>query len=187
MGHRLSKIYTRTGDKGMTGLSNSQRIDKDSLRIEAIGAIDELNSQIGVILTNDIPTNVREHLTCIQHELFDMGGELSMPSHESMKATHVDTLEKWLDKLNAGLPALKEFILPGGSPAAANCHVARSICRRAERRVVSLLRQEPVNPHILTYLNRLSDLLFVVARYLARHNGGKEVLWQPGTAHRYET
>ena len=186
MGHRLSKIYTRTGDKGMTGLSNGQRIDKDSLRIEAIGTVDELNSQIGVILTNDIPTGTRDYLTRIQHALFDLGGELSMPDRESIETKHISELETWLDNLNANLPALKEFILPGGSPAAANCHVARSTCRRAERRVVSLLRNEPVNPNVLTYLNRLSDLLFVIARCLARHNGGTEVLWQPGMTHRSE-
>lgn len=186
MGHRLSKIYTRTGDNGMTGLSDGQRIDKDSLRIEAIGTVDELNSHFGAILTYDIPNDTRECLISIQHELFDMGGELSMPGHELIQAKHTEGLEKRLDSFNANLPPLKEFILPGGSPAAASCHIARAVCRRAERRMASLAREESVNPQILTYLNRLSDLLFVIARCLARQNGGQEVLWQPSTTRQPE-
>ncbi len=179
MGHRLSKIYTRTGDTGMTGLSDGQRVDKDSLRIEAIGTVDELNSHIGAILTYEVPEDISNCLTGVQHTLFDLGGELSMPGHELIQAKHTKALETWLDSVNANLPPLKEFVLPGGSPAAASCHIARAVCRRAERRVASLLREDPVNPQILTYLNRLSDLLFVLARCLARQNGAQEVFWQP--------
>lgn len=180
MGHRLSKIYTRTGDSGMTGLSDGQRVDKDSARIEAIGTIDELNSHIGAILAHEIPIHARECLTRIQHHLFDLGGELSIPGHILVQPNYVEQLEKWLDSFNSELPPLKEFILPGGNPAAASCHIARAVCRRAERRITSLKKQESINEQTLKYLNRLSDLLFVMARFLARQNGGHEVLWQPG-------
>ncbi|ALP51813.1 cobalamin adenosyltransferase [Candidatus Tenderia electrophaga] len=184
MGHRLSKIYTRTGDSGMTGLSDGARVEKDSARIEAMGAVDELNSHLGATLAQSLPDALRDCLTQIQHRLFDLGGELSMPGDEYsvLRSAHIQQLEQWLDEFNAELPPLKEFILPGGNAAAASCHIARAVCRRAERRVASLLRQEAVNQQALSYLNRLSDLLFVMARLLARENGGSEVLWRPAKA-----
>jgi len=181
MGHRLTKIYTRTGDSGSTGLGNGNRIEKDSPRITAIGEIDELNSVIGIILSQDIETSLRTCLSECQHRLFDLGGELCMPGHQMISATHVTRLENDLDTFNAELPALKEFILPGGTPAAAHCHHARTVCRRAERSIISLHRHEPLNPELIAYLNRLSDLLFVIARQLARANGNQEVLWQNPT------
>jgi cob(I)alamin adenosyltransferase len=179
MGHRLSKIYTRTGDKGDTGLGDGSRIDKDSARVEAYGTVDELNSHIGLILAYDLPEAVREALVDIQHDLFDLGGEMSMPNYTAMQAEYVSRLEQQLDTFNADLPMLKEFILPAGGKATATCHVARCVCRRAERRVVSLMRNETINPQALAYLNRLSDLLFVIARVLARFENGEEVIWQP--------
>ncbi len=178
MGNRLSKIYTRTGDKGDTGLGDGTRVDKDSLRVEAFGCVDELNSHIGLLLAQAaLETALRTALTEIQHDLFDLGGELCIPGHQAIGDAHIERLEQTLDALNADLPALKEFILPGGNSAAATAHVARTVCRRAERRVVSLAHQETVNAPVLGYLNRLSDLLFVIARVLARADGG-EVLWQ---------
>ncbi|MBT8144552.1 MAG: cob(I)yrinic acid a,c-diamide adenosyltransferase [Gammaproteobacteria bacterium] len=178
MGHRLSKIYTRTGDAGTTGLGDGSRIDKDAPLVEAYGTVDELNSAIGMVLAHDIPDTVRTCLTRIQHELFDLGGELCIPGHSIVSAQFVERLESMLDAFNANLPPLKEFILPGGGPAAAACHLARAICRRAERRVWTADREEKLNPESARYLNRLSDLLFVVARVLARHESGSEVLWQ---------
>ena len=178
MAKRLSKIITRTGDNGTTGLGDGRRVVKDDARIEAIGAVDELNSLLGQLLTHDIPEPSRGYLTRIQHELFDLGGELSIPGHTQIKADAVQRLEKATELLNESLPPLKEFILPGGNPAAAACHVARSVCRRAERRVVTLARQTPLSEHLQIYLNRLSDLLFVIARLLARRDGQQEVQWQ---------
>jgi cob(I)alamin adenosyltransferase len=179
MGNRLSRIYTRTGDDGTTGLGDGSRVPKDSLRVEAFGTVDELNSAIGVLLaTPDIPPGVRASLTEVQHELFDLGGELCIPGHRAIEAEHVARLEKSLDEFNDALPPLKEFILPGGGPAAAACHLARAIARRAERRVWTLARSERVSPEVARYLNRLSDLLFVLARVLARHERGVEVLWR---------
>ncbi len=178
MGHRLSKIYTRTGDQGNTGLGDGTRVDKDSLRVEAFGSVDELNSHIGLLLAQTAVTdNLRAALIDIQHDLFDLGGELCIPGHQAISDAHIERLEQALDALNADLPALKEFILPGGNIAAATAHVARAVCRRAERRVVRLARQEPVNAPVIAYLNRLSDLLFVIAGVLARADGG-EVLWR---------
>ncbi len=179
MGHRLSKIYTRTGDKGDTGLGDGSRVDKDSARVEAYGTSDELNSVIGMVLAHELPDAVRTCLVHIQHELFDLGSELSMPGHEFIPASYTERLEQQLDAFNADLPMLKEFILPAGGHATSACHLARTVCRRTERRVVSLAREEDVNPHVITYLNRLSDLLFVIARVLARFENGEEVLWQP--------
>jgi len=179
MGHRLSKIYTRTGDRGTTGLGDGRRVDKDDVRVEAIGAVDELNSALGVLLADTLPEKVRDCLTQVQHALFDLGGELSIPGHTMLTPDHTTRLEQALDAFNADLPPLKEFILPGGNSAAAACHLARTICRRAERRAFTLARSETVNEAALIYLNRLSDLLFVIARVLARLNGGNEVLWQP--------
>ena len=179
MGNRLSKIYTRTGDDGTTGLGDGSRVRKDSARVEAYGTVDELNSAVGVLLTVPaLPEAVNACLTEVQHELFDMGGELSIPGHRMIGAAQVTRLEQELDGFNDALPPLKEFILPGGGPATAACHVARAIARRAERRVWALARSEEVSPELLKYLNRLSDLLFVLARVLARHERGAEVLWR---------
>ena len=179
MGHRLSKIYTRTGDKGETGLGDGSRIEKDHIRVEAFGTVDELNSVIGMILAHDIPEDVSECLNKIQHHLFDLGGELCIPGHNTLDESYITWLESTLDSFNADLPMLKEFILPSGGHATSACHLARSVCRRAERRVVTLAKSETISPHSISYLNRLSDLLFVTARVLARHENGSEVLWQP--------
>ncbi|MCB1559508.1 MAG: cob(I)yrinic acid a,c-diamide adenosyltransferase [Xanthomonadales bacterium] len=178
MGNRLSKIYTRTGDTGTTGLGDGSRVPKDSARVDAYGTVDELNSCIGAVLAETIPDDVRRALVAIQHQLFDLGGELCIPGHAAIDDDDVSALEQRLDALNADLPALREFILPAGGRAASACHVARTVCRRAERCVVSLARDEDVRPQVVRYLNRLSDLLFVMARTLARFEGGSEVLWQ---------
>ena len=180
MGNRLSKIYTRTGDKGTTGLGDGSRVDKDSLRVEAFGTVDELNTAVGFVLATELPDGVQTCLTRTQHELFDLGGELCMPGFTLVPDSYVDGLEKQLDTFNENLPPLKDFILPGGSEAAARCHLARTVARRAERRVVSFAKNGDVNPASIRYLNRLSDLLFVIARVLARHDGGSEVLWVHG-------
>ena len=179
MGNRLSRIYTRTGDDGTTGLGDGSRTPKDSPRVEAYGTVDELNSALGLLLAvPDVSPAVAACLTEVQHELFDMGGELCIPGHQMIRAEQVTRLERSLDGFNEALPPLKEFILPGGGPAAAACHLARTVARRAERRAWTLARAEQVNPELLKYLNRLSDLLFVVARVLARHERGAEVLWK---------
>ena len=179
MGNRLSRIYTRTGDDGTTGLGDGTRVPKDSLRVEAYGTVDELNSAIGVLLaTPAIPPAVEASLTEVQHELFDLGGELCIPGHQAITAVQVTRLERSLDEFNDSLPPLKEFILPGGGPAAAACHLARAIARRTERRVWTLAKTEKVSAEVTSYLNRLSDLLFVLARVLARHERGVEVLWR---------
>jgi len=161
MGNRLSKIYTRTGDDGTTGLGDGSRVDKDSLRVKTFGTVDELNSLIGLVLASEINDAVRDCLTRTQHELFDLGGELCMPGYTLMPEICVDQLEADLDQFNADLPPLKDFILPGGSEPAARCHLARTVCRRAERLMVSLAKNEDTNEVSLRYLNRLSDLLFV--------------------------
>jgi len=179
MGNRLSKIVTRTGDDGTTGLADGTRVPKDSARIEACGTVDELNSAIGVLLARPaLPATVPELLLDIQHDLFDLGGELAIPGSVLIRAPQVQKLEIAVDRWNDTLPPLREFVLPGGSAAAAACHMARSICRRAERRCWTLTRAEALGPHALHYLNRLSDLLFVLARVLARSDGGTEVLWR---------
>jgi cob(I)alamin adenosyltransferase len=179
MGNRLSKIYTRTGDDGSTGLGDGSRVLKEDLRVEAYGTVDEANSTVGVILSvAGLPPPVARCLTEVQHDLFDLGGELCIPGHRMIGPAHVDRLETELDGFNEDLPPLKEFILPGGGPAATACHVARAVCRRAERRCWSLARAESVSPDALKYLNRLSDLLFVLARVLARHEHGSEVVWR---------
>ena len=178
MGHRLSKIYTRTGDNGTTGLGDGSRTDKDSLRVEAFGTVDELNSVVGLLASHDLPDVIASALIGIQHDLFDIGGELCIPGHSVVTDKQVERLEQSLDSLNADLDPLKEFILPGGSAAAAVCHLARTVCRRAERRVVSLAHKEDLNTACLHYLNRLSDLLFVMARTLNHASGGKDILWQ---------
>jgi len=179
VGNRLSKIYTRTGDDGTTGLGDGSRVPKDSARVEAYGCVDEANSAIGLVLAvPGVPADVAALLTRVQHELFDLGGELCIPGHRAIEAGHVQALEQVLDAFNDRLPPLKEFILPGGGPAAAACHLARAISRRAERRAWTLARAEAVAEEPLQYLNRLSDLLFVLARVLARHESGSEVLWK---------
>lgn len=179
MGNRLSKIYTRTGDDGTTGLGDGTRVAKDSARVEAFGTVDELNSALGVLLAvAGLPEAVTSCLVEVQHELFDLGGELCIPGYVVITAARVTHLETALDGFNDSLPPLKEFILPGGGPAAAACHLARTIARRAERRLWTLAGLESVNPQSLCYLNRLSDLLFVLARVLARHERGAEVLWR---------
>ena len=179
MGNRLSKIYTRTGDDGTTGLGDGTRVPKDSVRVEAYGTVDELNSAVGVLLAvPGLPPAISACLTEVQQQLFDLGGELCIPGHRAVSASQVTQLEQALDAFNDPLPPLKEFILPGGGPAAAACHLARTIARRAERRVWTLARAEAVTPEVAKYLNRLSDLLFVLARVLARHESGAEVLWR---------
>jgi cob(I)alamin adenosyltransferase len=178
MGNRLSKIVTRTGDDGSTGLADGSRVPKESPRIEACGTVDELNSALGVLLSTDLPAPMAARLLEIQHDLFDLGGELAIPGSVVIHAQQVEALEALVDEWNAELPALREFVLPGGGAAAAHCHMARSICRRAERRCWALSRDEPVGPQALRYLNRLSDLLFVLARVLARRANGSEVMWR---------
>ena len=181
MGHRLSKIYTRTGDGGETGLGDGSRTAKDSPRVAAMGDIDELNSSIGVLLAEGVPPKLGQALIGVQHDLFDLGGEVCIPGRSSINQAQTSRLEKLLDELNEKLPPLKEFVLPGGTRAAALAHMARTICRRAERSIVALGRTEAVNPFSRTYLNRLSDLLFVIGRTLNRvEAGGGDVLWQPG-------
>lgn len=178
MGHRLSKIYTRTGDDGSTGLGDGSRVAKDDPRVEAYGTVDEANSAIGIVLAQDtVPEDIRACLLEIQHDLFDLGGELCIPGHTAIEDSFVTRLEQQLDGYNKDLPRLKDFILPGGGPAAAACHLARTIVRRAERRVLTLQHAAPVRNEVLRYLNRLSDLLFVVARCLARAESGTEVIW----------
>jgi len=179
LANRLSKIYTRTGDDGSTGLGDGTRVFKDSLRVEAYGSVDEANSCIGVVLAQAaLPDDIQRVLTDVQHDLFDLGGELCIPGHRMIAASYIERLERELDALNENLPPLKEFILPGGGAAAAACHVARTVCRRAERRCWTLAQTESVAPEALQYLNRLSDLLFVIARVLAREAQGSEVTWR---------
>jgi cob(I)alamin adenosyltransferase len=180
MGKRLTKIYTRTGDTGTTGLADGSRVPKDSPLIEAIGAVDELNSLLGVLLAEALPDAIHSCLTGVQHDLFDLGGELSRPGHAIMTGAYIARIERALDGYNKDLPPLEDFILPGGSRAAALAHVARTVCRRAERRLVTLARKKSAPPYAVRYLNRLSDLLFVVARALNRNAGGGDVLWQQG-------
>lgn len=180
MGNRLSKIYTRTGDKGTTGLGDGSRIDKDDIRIDAIGDIDELNSLVGLLIASLEPSDALiPSLHEVQQNLFNLGGELSVPGFALIDDSHINGLEEQLDAANADLPPLTDFILPGGSLAASHAHLARSVCRRAERKVVSLSKHaEDIRPQCQAYLNRLSDLLFVYSRVIARRNGGQEILWK---------
>jgi len=178
MGNRLSKIATRTGDKGTTGLGDGSRIAKDALRVHAMGDVDELNSQIGVLLCEDMPEQMKQELFSIQHDLFDMGGELCIPGYTMITDTQVERLDALLEKYNADLPPLKDFILPGGSRAAAIANVCRTVCRRAERAIVSVGNAETINDAPRQYMNRLSDLLFVLSRVLNRYAGGSDVLWE---------
>jgi cob(I)alamin adenosyltransferase len=180
MGNRLSKIYTRTGDDGTTGLGDGVRTRKDSPRVECMGTVDELNSLLGVMLTNNMPEDLRTVFSQIQHGLFDLGGELAMPGYVFIDEADVTWLEDVLDRYNEDLPPLKNFILPGGTVAGAHCHLARSVCRRAERLLVHMDATDPVNPPVRHYINRLSDWLFVCARVLNRLDGkDSEVLWMP--------
>lgn len=178
MGNRLSKIVTRTGDNGTTGLGDNSRVDKDALRIHALGDVDELNSQIGVLLCEPLPAALREELLTIQHDLFDLGGELAIPGYTLIGESKVARLDALLAKYNGDLPPLREFILPGGSRAAALAHVCRTVCRRAERVLVALGKTENINTGALQYVNRLSDLLFVLSRVLNRESNTPDVLWQ---------
>lgn len=182
MGNRLSKITTRTGDNGTTGLGDGSRIDKDALRVHAMGDVDELNSHIGLLLCEPLPEALREELVTIQHDLFDMGGELCIPGFTMITDSHVARLDALLEKYNADLPPLADFILPAGSRAAAQAHVCRTVCRRAERIIVSLGKADTINDNPRQYMNRLSDLLFVLSRVLNRFGGGSDVLWQKDRA-----
>jgi cob(I)alamin adenosyltransferase len=179
MAHRLTRIYTHTGDEGTTGLADGSRVRKDAPRIHLLGEVDELNSHIGVVLAHSPPKELRECLSEIQHLLFDLGGDLSIPGRESISLEHVVWLETWLDHFNGALPPLREFILPGGCPAAAHGHLARTVCRRAERTAVSLIQHEQISQACLAFLNRLSDFLFVACRIMAREQeSGQEIFWQ---------
>lgn len=178
MGNRLSKIATRTGDNGSTGLGDGSRVAKDSLRVHAMGDVDELNSHIGLLLCEELPPALREELISIQHDLFDLGGELCIPGYTLIADTHVARLDGLLEKYNADLPPLKDFILPAGARSAALAHVCRTICRRAERSIVSLGNSETINDNPRRYMNRLSDLMFVLSRVLNRFAGGSDVLWE---------
>jgi len=178
MANRLTQIATRTGDNGTTGLGDNTRVSKDSLRVHAMGDVDELNSQIGVLLCEEMPVDVRELLVEVQHQLFNLGGELSIPGFELLKPEAVELLDAALEKYNTTLPRLQEFILPAGSRAASLAHVCRTVARRAERAVVALDKAETLKESSRLYLNRLSDLLFVLSRVLNRMNGGDDVYWK---------
>ena len=178
MGNRLSKIYTRTGDDGTTGLGDGSRINKDSLRVDAMGDVDELNSVIGIMMSKSVPLRLVDILTKIQHDLFNVGGEICIPGFVMLEGSKIDDLEQAIDSFNAELEPLKEFILPGGTETAAYCHLARTVCRRAERKLVQLHRNEKVTDISLRYLNRLSDLLFVLCRILNKEAGFNDVLWK---------
>jgi cob(I)alamin adenosyltransferase len=178
MGHRLSKITTRTGDAGDTGLGDGARVSKASARIVALGEVDELNSAIGVLLAEALPAEIRDALVAVQHDLFDVGGEVSIPGHALVTEPQVERIEHLLEEFNRGLPPLKEFILPGGTRPAALAHLARTVCRRAERALVALAAEGDVSRPARVYLNRLSDLLFVLGRVLNRAAGEGDVLWQ---------
>lgn len=178
MGNRLSKIYTRTGDQGTTGLGDGTRVDKDSLRVDAMGDVDELNATIGLLLTEHLPENLVATLTQVQHDLFNMGAEICIPNYAVLQQASIDALENIIDSLNSELEPLKEFILPGGTKAAAVCHLARTVCRRAERKLITLNKKENVTKISLKYLNRLSDLLFVMCRIVNKHGGVEDVLWK---------
>ncbi|HSI44123.1 MAG TPA: cob(I)yrinic acid a,c-diamide adenosyltransferase [Methylotenera sp.] len=178
MGNRLSKIYTRTGDDGTTGLGDGSRINKDSLRVDAMGDVDELNSVIGLMMTESVPEILIDALTQIQHDLFNLGGEICIPGYVILQKERIEDLEEAIDTLNDDLEPLKEFILPGGTKTAAYCHLARTVCRRAERKLIQLHRSEKVTDISLQYLNRLSDLLFVMCRVINKEAGVSDVLWK---------
>ena len=177
MANRLTKIYTRTGDTGTTGLGDGSRVNKDSLRIDALGDVDELNAVIGILLTEPLPELIRSTLDDVQHDLFDVGGEICIPGYTMLKTERVTMLENVLDELNEPLQSLKEFILPGGTRGSAYCHLARTVCRRAERSMIKLNRDETVTVISLQYINRLSDLLFVMCRSINHASNVTDVLW----------
>ena len=177
---RLTKISTRTGDQGKTGLGDGTRVGKDDLRIAVIGDVDELNSSIGLVLAENLPDSLKAPLLAIQHDLFELGAELCLPGQSRIGENHVSRIDENLEKMNADLSPLREFVLPGGSRAAALCHLARTVCRRAERSLVALSRIEQVEPESLKYLNRLSDFLFILARRVNKESGSGDVLWKPG-------
>jgi len=190
MGNRLSKIYTRTGDKGTTGLAGGLRVPKDGFRMHAMGDVDELNSMLGVVVNRcqhsenfgddsaGDSSELKENIISIQHDLFNLGGQLAMPDYEVLNQQRIDWLEDTLDQMNEQLTPLKEFILPGGAESACFCNMARTICRRAERSLVALNKEEPVSVHMLSYINRLSDWLFIASRILNKIEGEAEVYWQ---------
>lgn len=178
MGNRLSKIVTRTGDNGTTGLGDGRRVDKDNPHVQAMGDVDELNSHIGLLLCEDLPSAIREALITVQHELFDIGGELCIPGHTALTEDDVLRLESLVAQYNADLPPLKDFILPGGTRAAAQAHVCRTVCRRAERSIVTLGKDEYLNDFSRQYVNRLSDLFFVLSRVLNKEAGRDDHIWQ---------
>lgn len=178
MGYRLSKIYTKTGDKGETGMADGSRVSKDHIKVAAIGDVDELNSQLGLLIVETVNVEMKDRLNQIQHILFDLGAELTLPEYQAIEATHVSLLEDYLDQLNEHLKPLDEFILPGGSRSAAVAHIARSVCRRVERSLVSLNRDHAINKESMAFINRLSDLLFVIARQCCQDDGIEEVYWQ---------
>ena len=177
MGYRLSKIYTRTGDKGTTGLGDGTRVEKDHPRVDTFGDIDELNSLLGLLVCQDLPDNIEASLISVQNDLFDLGGELCIPGHQIINESQVEGIEVILDSLNQELKPLKEFILPGGTQAAAICHLARAVCRRAERKAITLSHTSEIGEGVIPYLNRLSDLLFVIARFLNKSSGVEDVYW----------
>ncbi len=178
MANRLSKIATRKGDDGSTGLGDGSRTAKDSVRIHTLGEVDELNSFVGLLLCEEMPADLREELVSIQHDLFDLGGELCIPGYQLITEAHVARIDALLEKYNSTLPPLKDFILPAGSRAASVAHLCRTVCRRAERSIVALGKSETINEHPRQYVNRLSDLMFVLSRVLNRFAGGSDVLWQ---------
>jgi cob(I)alamin adenosyltransferase len=180
MGHRLSKITTKTGDAGTTGLGDGSRVAKDHPRVVALGDVDELNCYVGLLLSETIPADIREALTDVQHDLFDLGGELAIPGYFAITDAHVERLEALTESLNADLPMLKEFILPGGAKASTYAHLVRTVCRRAERALITLAGADTVSEHSRIYLNRLSDMAFVLSRVLNRAAGQPDVLWQKG-------
>lgn len=180
MANRLTKIVTRTGDDGTTGLGDGSRVGKDSARIAVLGDLDELNSAIGCVIAEGPPQTLREMFASIQNDLFDLGGEVSIPGRSALREAHLQQLEGMIERLREPLPTLKDFVLPGGSRAAAACHLARAICRRAERSLVALVRLEAVSDLSVRYLNRLSDVLFLAARTLNAEAGHPETIWNPG-------
>lgn len=180
MGYRLSKIYTKTGDKGETGMADGSRVAKDHIKVAAIGDVDELNSQIGLLVVETASVEMKDKLNQVQHILFDLGAELTLPEYVAIEEQHVTFLESYLDQLNSKLKPLDEFILPGGSRAAAQAHIVRSVCRRVERSLVSLNREQALNKASMAFINRLSDLLFVIARQCCADDGVEEVYWQKG-------
>ena len=180
MANRLTKIVTRTGDDGTTGLGDGTRVAKDSLRVEVLGNVDELNSALGCVLAEDVPEPIAAILAAVQNDLFDLGGEVCIPGRSALWDAHLRQIDQRIEQLREPLPTLRDFVLPGGTRAAAACHLARAVCRRAERSLVALGHAESVSALSIQYLNRLSDLLFLAARTLNAAAGKPETLWRPG-------